>query len=303
MSPPMAKSEAPGRPPPWIAAAPVVFVLFWASGFPIVRFGLDYAEPFTLMALRSAATVAIVVAVLPFVRVRWPQSWRAAGHIAMSGFLLLVAYLGCMFIALGEGVSQGLAALIAGMQPLLTAALVGWWLSERISGRQWLGFVLGFGGLVAVMWERAGISSGTALGFSAIALTPIFITAGSLYQKRFCADMDLRAGMIIQHSVAGLATYGIACVIETRTVDWGVEAAFAVGWLALVLSVVATNLYYVMLRRGEAARVSSLFYLTPPTAAVLGYLTYDETFGTLALAGFAVSAAGVALVTMRAKAA
>jgi drug/metabolite transporter (DMT)-like permease len=295
----MASPAAPARRPLWIVCAPVLFVLFWASGFPVVRFGLDHIEPFTLMAIRAAVNVVLVVAILPFVRVRWPGSWREVGHIAVSGFLLLSAYLGCMFIALGEGVSQGVAALIAGMQPLLTAALVGWWLTERVNPRQWVGFVLGFGGLTAVMWERAAISTGTTLGFAVIALTPIFITAGSLYQKRFCADMDLRAGMIIQNIVAGLASYAMACAIETRTVDWGIEVAFTVGWLVLVLSVAATNLYYVMLRRGEAARVSSLFYLTPPTTVALGYLTYHETFGVTALAGFAVAAAGVALVTAR----
>ena len=86
-------------------------------------------------------------------------------------------------------------------------------------------------------------------------------------------------------------------MLETREVIWGWELSFTLVWLVVILSFVATNLYYFMLRRGEAARVSGLFYLTPPTAVVLGYLTYGETFGVIAILGFGVAAAGVALLS------
>jgi drug/metabolite transporter (DMT)-like permease len=280
-----------------IAAAPVLFVVLWGSGFPITKFGLEYIEPFTLLAIRSGLNVAVVLAIMPFFRIRWPANWREAGHIAVSGFLLQFAYLGAMFTALGGGVSQGVAALAAGMQPLLTAAVVGPLLGERIVPRQWAGFVLGFGGLACVMSERIAIAEATAIGFAAAACTPILITAGSLYQKRFCADMDLRSGMVIQHLTAGAASAVVAFSIETREVDWGFEIAIVLAWLVVLLSVVAVNLYFMMLRRGQAARVSSLFYLTPPTAAVLGYLTYGEVFGWFGLAGFAIAVIGVALAS------
>ena len=280
-----------------ITAAPVLFVVLWGSGFPITRFGLEYIEPFTLLAIRSGLNVALVLAIMPFFRIRWPANWRAVGHIAVSGFLLQFAYLGAMFTALGGGVSQGVAALVAGMQPLLTAAMVGPLLGERIAPRQWAGFVLGFGGLACVMSERIAVAEATAIGFAAVACTPILITAGSLYQKRFCADMDLRSGMVIQHLTAGAASAVVAFSIETREVDWGIEVGIVLAWLVVLLSVVANNLYYMMLRRGQAARVSSLFYLTPPTAAVLGYLTYGEVFGWFGIAGFAIAVIGVALAS------
>ena len=292
-----------GTTPLWILCAPAMFVLFWASGFPITKLGLEFTPPFTMLAIRSAMTVALMLVVICFVRSRWPRTWTEAGHIAVSGFLMQSAYLGAMFIALDQGVSQGVAALVAGMQPLLTAAIVGRFLGEQVTPRQWIGFVLGFAGLGLVMSERITLGTATALGFFVIALTPIFITAGSLYQKRFCADMDLRTGVIIQHTVAGLANFAMASAIETRAVEWTAELLFVLIWLVLVLSFGAVNLYYILLRRGEAARVSSLFFLTPPSAAVLGYLTYGEAFGLTALIGFAVSVGGVALVTVRSKAA
>ncbi len=126
--------------------------------------------------------------------------------------------------------SQGVVALVAGMQPLLTAAMVGPLLGERIAPRQWAGFVLGFGGLACVMSERFAIAEATAIGFAAAACTPILITAGSLYHKRFCADMDLRSGMVIQHLTAGAASAVVAFSIETREVDWGIEIGFVLAW-------------------------------------------------------------------------
>lgn len=286
--------------PLWITYAPVMFVLFWASGFPVTRLGLEYIEPFTLLSVRSWLNVAVVLCFAMFVRIRWPSSWGEAGHIAVSGFLLQSAYLGAMFLALGEGVSQGMAALIAGMQPLLTAALVGRAFGEKIRPIQWAGFLLGFGGLVLVLAERVDVGTGTTLGYIAAGATPFLITAGSLYQKRFCAHMDLRSGMIIQHTTAAITSGIVALAFETNVIVWSGELVFTIVWLVLILSVSAQNLYFIMLRRGEAARVSSLFYLTPPTAVFLGYVTYGETFAPLALAGFAVSALGVALVTRRA---
>ena len=160
---------------------------------------------------------------------------------------------------------------------------------------------MGFAGLALVLSERITLGNATTLGLIAIALTPVLITAGSLYQKRFCSDMDLRTGMIIQHSVASLALFVLSSAVETQHVIWGGGVVFVLAWLVLVLSIGATNLYYILLRRGEAGRVSSLFFLTPPTAVLLGYVTYGEKFGGAALLGFAVSVSGVALVTWRQK--
>ena len=295
-----AESGHPGgsSPPPlWITAAPGMFVLLWASGFPITRLGLGFAEPFTLLTMRSVLNVIFVLAILPFVTVRWPKSWREAAHIAFAGFLLQSAYLGCIFVSLGEGVSQGAVALIAGMQPILTAILVGHLLGERVVALQWVGFFLGFGGLACVLIERIEFGTGTTLGYCAAAATPVLITAASLYQKRFCSGMDLRSGMIIQHSTVFVTNGLLALLLETGEVVISFNLVFALLWLSLLLSLSANNLYFVMLRRGEAGRVSSLFYLTPPTAVVLGYITYAETFGPIALVGFALAALGVALVT------
>lgn len=281
---------------PLLRAAPILFILTWASGFPITRLGLEYAEPFTILWIRSAIIVAAVGVYALVVRVPWPRRGEIA-HIAVVGIGLQCLYLGSMFVALGEGVSQGVAALIAGMQPLLTAAFVGVTLGEKVSRRQWAGFFLGFAGLAIVVSERMGVGLATREGFFFACLTPVFITAASLYQKKYCANSDLRVVMIVQQSAAGFCNFCIAMAVETGEIGWGPEIVFVWIWLAVILTIGATNLYYLMLRFGAASRVSSLFYLTPPTAVLLGWVTYGETMGLIALGGFAVSVAGVFLVT------
>jgi drug/metabolite transporter (DMT)-like permease len=202
-----------------------------------------------------------------------------------------------MFMALDGNVSQGVAALVAGMQPLLTAAVVGFALGERINRVQWVGFTLGFIGLFIVLSERMGVGTATTTGLVFAGLTPIFITFGSLYQKKFCANSDLRVVMIVQQTAAGFCNFCIAMAIETGEIEWSSELIFTWIWLVFILTIGATNLLYLMLRHGEASRVSGLFYLTPPTAVFLGWITYGETMGLIALGGFAVAVTGVFLIT------
>lgn len=279
-----------------VRAMPFLFILSWASGFPITRLGLEYTEPFTLLWVRSAIVLVIVGTYALIVRAPWPN-WKEIAHIAVVGVTLQCLYLGSMFSALDGDVSQGVAALIAGMQPLLTAAVVGITLGERVSRRQWMGFTLGFAGLFIVLSERLGVGAGTMTGFVFAGLTPMFITFASLYQKKFCANSDLRIVMIVQQTAAGICNFCIAMAIETGEVVWSSEVIFVWIWLVFVLTIGATNLLYLMLRHGEASRVSSLFYLTPPTAVFLGWITYGETMGIVAIGGFAVAVAGVFLVT------
>ena len=279
-----------------LRVAPLVFILAWSSGFPITRWGLEYAEPFTILWVRSAAVVFVVGAYSLAVRVPWPDVKEVA-HIAVVGITLQCLYLGSMFMALENNVSQGVAALIAGMQPLLTAAVVGIALGEQINRIQWVGFALGFFGLSVVLSERLGIGAATTTGLIFSALTPFFITAASLYQKKFCANSDLRIVMIVQQSAGGICNFFIAMAVETGNIDWSLDIVFVWVWLVFVLTIGATNLYYLMLRYGKAARVSSLFYFMPPTTMLLGWITYGETMGLAALAGCAITVTGVFLVT------
>jgi drug/metabolite transporter (DMT)-like permease len=195
------------------------------------------------------------------------------------------------------------AALIVGLQPLLTAAASGRIFGEQVSRRQWLGLTLGLCGVLLVVWENLSLRAGYLTGVALCVAALVGITIGTLYQKRFCGGMDLRSGTAIQYAATSLGLLAFAWPLETMQVRWTGEFLFALAWLGLVLSVGAVFLLYVLIRRGAAAQVASLFYLVPPATAIIAYLMFDERLGMLALAGMVVTATGVALVNRRPQAA
>lgn len=281
---------------------PAVFVLLWSTGFIGAKLGLPHAEPFTFLAIRFALVVAILAGVAVATRAPWPADRRLVGHLAVSGLLVHAVYLGGVFAAIHRGLPSGLTALVVGLQPLLTAVAAGRLLGERVSPRQWLGFGLGLVGVAMVLSTRlTGVRldgfGWDALAFALAAL--LGITAGTLYQKRFCTGMDLRTGTVVQYLAALAGCLPAALLFETMAVEWAGEFVFALGWLVLVLSMGAISLLMTLIRLGEAARVASFFYLVPPVTAVMAWALFNEELSPLALAGMGVAVAGVALVVAR----
>ncbi len=276
---------------------PAVFVFLWSTGFIGAKFGLPFAEPFTFLAVRMAVVAVLLILIGLAFKAPWPKDLRSVFHIAVAGLLVQGAYLGGVFAAIDAGLSAGLSALIPGLQPALTACVVGPLLKERVTRRQWLGVLLGFVGVVLVVANRIEVGAGawTGIGLATIAL--LGITAGTLYQKRFCADMDLRSGSAIQFSVTCLAMTGLAFALETREIQWAGEFIFAIAWLVVVLSLGAVTLLYILIKRGAAAKVASLFYLVPPVTALMAFFLFDERLGVQELIGMGIVVAGVALVT------
>lgn len=283
----------------WLGAMPGLFVVLWSTGFIGAKLGLPYAEPMTFLALRFAIVAALLLALCWLARAPWPKHRREILHIAVAGLLLHGVYLGGVFASIFHGVEAGVSALIVGIQPLLTAALAGRVLGERVSILQWFGLVLGLCGVALVVGDKLAAGIGTPFAMSLSVLALLGITAGTLYQKKFCGRMDLRSGNVIQFGAASLATFLLALAFETRQIVWSGEFVFAMAWLCLVLSLGAITLLYILIRRGAAARVSSLFYMVPPCTALVAYFLFDETLSYLALAGMGLVAAGVALVNVR----
>ena len=290
-------------PPAWLRWAPALFVFLWSTGFIGSRLGAPFAEPLTFLSWRYAAAVVLLVAAAVLSRSAWPASPLLAGHAAVAGLLVQGAYLGGVFCSVARGMPLATVSLIVGLQPILTAMAAGPLLGERLAGRQWLGIALGFGGVVMVVSGKWSGASTDAAGYAWLAFALFGITAGTLYQKRFCGAVPMLTGGVIQYAAAGIVTAAAAHATETMVVQWTPQFAFALGWLVLVLSLGAIGLLFTMIRHGEASRVASLFFLTPPVTAVMAWLLFDEALPAVALAGLAVSAAGVALVTARPRAA
>ncbi len=292
-------TSKPAIQPAFLTLTPGLFVLLWSTGFIGAKLGLPYVEPLTFLLIRFAFVISLLLALAFALRRPWPHVPLHWLHIGVAGALLHGGYLSGVFLSIHAGMPAGVVALIVGIQPLLTAFLSASMVGERVSSRQWAGLVLGFGGVALVVGNKLGIDgiSGAGLAFSVLAL--FSITLGTLYQKRFCAELDLWSGSVIQFAAAALVLLPFALAFETRRVTWSGEFVFALAWLVLVLSLGAISLLHLLIRRGAATRVSALFYLTPPTTAVMAWLAFGEQLGWMAYAGMAVAAVGVAIAVRK----
>jgi drug/metabolite transporter (DMT)-like permease len=294
---PGVKGDSPRHDTTWMHAVgtPALFVVLWSTGFLGASLGLPHAGPLTFLALRFGLAAGLLVLIALATRAPWPKRLTEIGHYAVAGLLVHGIYLGGVFVGIAMGVEAGVSAVIVGLQPLLTAALAGMLLSERVTSRQWLGLALGLSGVVLVLAGKLGEAPGSLLGSLACVAALFAITAGTLYQKRFCAGMDLRTGSVVQFVAAGLATAPLAFWFEDMHIDWNGEFLFALLWLVVVLSIGAVSLLYVLIQRGAASQVASLFFLVPPCTALIAWPLFGETLGPWALVGMLLTAIGVAL--------
>lgn len=281
---------------PLAALYPLLFVALWSTGFIGAKFGLPYVEPLTFLAVRYAAVLVLMGLVVWHTRAPWPATLRECGHIAVTGVLVHAVYLGGVFIAIGHGLPAGVAAIVVGLQPLLTALGAGWLLREKVRATQWAGLAAGFAGVALVVAHKVAAGAGLATLWTLlfpVAVALLAITAGTLYQKRYCPSFDLRTGSLIQFIPSLVLTGLAAAATETMHIEWTGSFVFALAWLVLVLSLGAVTLLNVLIRSGSAVNVASLFYLVPPCTALVAWALFGETLTGLALAGMGLTVFGV----------
>ena len=278
-----------------IAIAPASFVLLWSTGFIGARYGLPYIEPLTFLAVRMAFAVVIMAGIALAGGARWLHA-NEVGHSLVAGSLVHGLCLGGVFTAISQGVPAGISALVLGLQPIMTSTLANRFTGENVTRLQWVGLALGLVGVLLVLHDRNIMLAGSVLGWGASFSSLIGITLGTLYQKRYCGDIDWRTGNLIQYAGAGvLFTLG-AFAFETREIHWTGELIFAMAWLVLVLSVAAVGLMYWLIRRSPATGFASLFYLVPVVTAFFAFILFDERLDPISLLGMVICAGGVALV-------
>lgn len=273
---------------------PFVFVVLWSTGFIGARLGLPHIEPLVFLAIRFAIVLVCMTLIALVSRAPWPRTTKEWLHIGVSGLLVHGLYLGGVFVAISLGLPAGVAALVVGVQPLLTAVGAGYLLGASVSSRQWLGLLLGLVGVALVLWNKLGLEFGAqSLVPAVVAL--LAITAGTLYQKKFCPAFDWRTGSVAQFLPTAVLTGVAAYFTETFKIDWTGELFFAMGWLVFVLSIGAVSLLNWLIRHSNAVNVASLFYLVPPCTALMAWAGFGNTLTGLSLVGMGLTVWGVYL--------
>jgi drug/metabolite transporter (DMT)-like permease len=287
---------------------PAVFVLIWSTGFIVAKFGLPYAPPLSFLVLRYALSIVCFLVWSRLARAVWPQGRRQWLHLGVTGVLMHAGYLGGVWVAVKAGMGAGLAALIVGLQPVLTALWLSWiGLSggaaghSKVTPRQWLGLLLGLGGLLLVVARKFGSGSEvTALTLGCTVLALLSITTGTLYQKRFMRPTDVRTANTVQLMAALLVTLPFA-LLESEAIVWNASFVGALAWSALALTLGGSSLLYLLIQRGAATSVTSLLYLVPPTTAVMAWALFREAITVTTIVGMALTALGVSLVVRPAR--
>ena len=213
------------------------------------------------------------------------------------GVLIHGVYLGSVFEAVYRGVPVGVCALILGTQPLITAVLVQPFVGEKVSQRQWLGFIGGALGVALVVTEQLDVFGRDLFGMGLCLMSVVAISIATVYQKRYCSEMDLGSGAFLQFLAAGILMLLLSLVLESGHVEWSGEFLFALTWLVLIVSLGAMTLFWVMVKQHAAVNVASLFFLVPPLAMIMMWLLFDETLGLQAIAGMIIIATSVSIIT------
>lgn len=286
------------------AAIPIAFVLLWSTGWIVARLAADDADPLTFLIFRYAGAAFCLGAFAWLAGAEWPRSRAEWLHALASGVLLHALYLGGIWWAIAHGVPATISALLAALQPILTAILAPWLVGERIGPRQWLGVALGFAGLLLVLAPKllaldTGQVAGVVVPLLINVAGMVSLTFGTFYQKRYIRTGDLRTISFLQFISAMLATIPLAYLFEDMRIVWSRDVIIAMVWSVVAVSIISIALLLHLIRRGEVARSAQLVYLVPPTAAVQAFLLFGERLSIVQLFGMAVTVTGVMLATRR----
>ena len=277
---------------------PFLFIVMWSSGYVVGKMALPFVGPYTLIFIRFASAALILLAVALVTKAPWPKTRAQYGHLIVVGLLIQALQFGGLYMGLGLGVSAAVAALIVGTMPVFTALGATRFLNEKVSGVEWLGLVGGLFGVGLVVFEQLGNAATASLpAYLCVVLALVGITAGSLYQKKYCTDMDLRTGGFVQLTTAAIVMFFLAEHIESLAVRWTPTMIFSAGWLSLVNSIGAISILFILMRKGEASQVAGLFHLIPAVTALMGFAFLGETFSAINALGFAITALAVYVCT------
>ena len=285
--------------------APALFVFLWSTGFIGAKYIVPYAEPFTFLTIRYAIACAILLAIAAILKQPLKLS---RDHLKASigvGMFLHVIYIGGVFYAVSLGVSAGISAVIVSIQPVLVSLLAVPLLGERLRWAQVVGLVLGVAGIAILLLPKvfqgdySATASWTGIFICVIAL--LGTSAGYLMQKKLGTDIPFFTGTGAQYAVSAVAFLILSLSTEDQIIDFSPEFIFGLVWIVSMLSIGSIVLLYGMLRTGSASKVSSLYYLVPPVAAIQAFFLFDEVIPPVGIFGMALAGLGVILVMRQSK--
>ena len=277
---------------------PFIFIILWSSAFVTTKPIIDNSDPFAALAFRF-----FVVAFGFFIFSIYTKQKILINHKSFfqsffSGILFHGVYLGGVFYSVSIGMPTGIAALIVTLQPVLTNALAGKFLKEKVSVKQWIGVILGFLGASLVLGLDIGTSLPT-LGVVASFIALLAITTSTLWQKKISNNLPLSVSNMYQAIGGCLFHIFIIIIFADLYIDFTPTFLIAMSHQIILVSFGAFTILMYLIKNNSASKTVSIFFLIPPTTAIMAWLFLNEKLNSLDLIGFVVATLGVYIVTRK----
>ena len=275
---------------------PLIFILLWSSAFITTKPIVDNSDPFSALAFRFAIVALGFFVFSIYSKKNIIVERRNFFESFFSGVLFHGVYLGGVFFSISKGMPTGIAALIVTLQPILTNALSGPILNEKVSIKQWIGVLLGFSGAVMVLGFDIGTEIPTT-GLVATVIALIAITTSTIWQKKLSNNLPLSVSNMNQ-ALGGFIFHIIIIILFAEPyIDFSTTFLIAMSHQIFLVSFGAFTILMLLIKRNSASKTVSIFFLIPPTSALMAWIFLNESLSNLDLLGFLIATIGVYVAT------
>ena len=275
---------------------PFIFILLWSSAFITTKPIIDNSDPFAALAFRFAFVAIGFFLFSIYSKQKILVSKRNFFESFFSGVLFHGFYLGGVFYSISIGMPTAIAALIVTLQPVLTNALSGPILNEKVSPKQWVGVLLGFAGAGLVLGFDLGSKIPTA-GLIATIIALLAITFSTLWQKKLSTNLPLSVSNMNQ-ALGGVVFHIVIITLFAEPyIDFSTTFLIAMSHQIFLVSFGAFTILMLLIKRNSASKTVSIFFLIPPTSALMAWIFLNESLSNLDLLGFLIATIGVYIAT------
>ncbi len=277
---------------------PLIFVFLWSSAFITGKVIVEDSSPIAALCFRFAIVTFGFFLYSLIAKQKIFHPIAETSKAMATGILFHGIYLGGCWFAFSKGMPAGIVALIVTLQPILTSLLAGPLLGERVTWRQWIGIVLGFGGTLLVLGIDV-LEAFPMIALIASCVALLAITAGTLWQKKLSMEMPLSVNNIYQSFSASIFLLILSFSLESPFINFTTSFLLAMAWQIIAVSFGAFTILMFLIKKGSASKTSALFFLIPPVSAVMGWLFVEETLTTYDLIGLCIATFGVYIATRK----
>ena len=279
-----------------IKVFPFIFILLWSSAFITTKPIIDNSDPFSALAFRFALVALGFFLFSIYSKKKIIIDRKNFFESFFSGVLFHGVYLGGVFFSISKGMPTGIAALIVTLQPILTNALSGPILNEKVSLKQWIGVLLGFSGAVMVLGFDIGTEIPT-IGLVATVVALIAITTSTIWQKKLSNNLPLSVNNMNQ-ALGGFIFHIIIIILFAKPyINFSTNFIIAMSHQIFLVSFGAFTILMFLIKKNSASKTVSIFFLVPPTSAFMAWLFLNENLSNLDLLGFLIATIGVYIAT------